>query len=185
MKKVINMDRNEGFSPGYCEYLVDGFAGTKIKALRFFAVLLGVVLSFLVFLLLMKIPQVFFLWLVVIVGFEMILFRLTKCEFEYTVAMGEMTVEAIYGRRFRKKIFVVRIADADRVFPVTSFKDEAIARLGAEKVIYASPKKSEFMYCLFTKDKGGKNSKTALVFSSCKKLSDAVKFYNRACFIEK
>lgn len=180
------MDRNsDSFSPGYCEYLVDGFADKTIVALRVTALLLGLVLSFFVMLLLVKIPQVFFIWMVLICAFEIILFSLTKREFEYTVAMGEMTVEAIYGKRWRRKLLNIRLSDADRVFPVECLKDAKILNINPTKIIYACPKKSDYLYCLFTKDDGGKNSKTALVFSSCKKLNDSIKFYNRACLTEK
>ena len=180
------MDRNsESFSPGYCEYLVDGYADKTIIGIRAAAIVVGLVLSFFVMLLLMKIPQVFFIWMVVILAFEIILFRLTKREFEYTVAMGEMTVEAIYGRRWRRKLINVRLSDADRVFPIDSVSDRQLISLNADKTIIASPKKSDFLYCLLTKDDGGKNSKTAIVFSSCKKLNDAIRFYNRAAITER
>jgi hypothetical protein len=179
------MERSESFSPGYCDYLVEGFAGKKTVLLRILALVLGIGLLVLLFELLSFIPQVFAVWFVVIVALEVIFFRATKCEFEYTVAMGEMTVEAIYGKRWRKKIFVVRVADADRIFPVENHKDSRILCLNPTKIIFASPKKSEYLYCLYTKNDGGKNSATALVFSSCKKLNDSLKFYNRSCFTEK
>ena len=182
------MNRNsnsDSFSPGYCEYLVPGFASTKIKILRIVALVVGLALLVLLFGLLSKIPQVFAVWLVLICALEMIFFRCTVREFEYTVAMGELTVEAIYGKKWRKKLAVIRISDADRVFPVDSFKDAQIENLKADKVIYASPKKSDYMYCLYTKDSGEKNSKTALVFSSCKKLNDSIKFYNRTALTER
>ena len=78
-----------------------------------------------------------------------------------------------------------RIKDADRIFPIDNFKDDQIERLNADRIVYASPKKSDYMYCFFTKEIGGKNSKTALIFSSCKKMNDAIKFYNRSCFTER
>lgn len=179
------MNRNvstESFSPGYCEYLVDGNADKRIIIIRISAIVLGVVLLSLLFSMLSFIPQVFAVWLVLICALELAVFRLTRREFEYTIAMGEMTVEEIFGKRWRRKLITFRVADADRVFPVKGFKDEQIASLGANKVIYASPKKSEFMYCLCMKDDGGKNSKTAVVFSGCKKMLDAIKFYNRLAF---
>lgn len=179
------MDRTDSFSPGYCEYLVPGFAGKNMNIIRAVGIVIGLILTLLVCSLLSVMPQVVFIWLVVVVFFEVMLFRFTKREFEYTVAMGELSVDAIYGRQFRKRLVTLRLADADKVFPVDSFKDEALQRLGAGRIIYASPKKSEFMYCLYTKDSGEKTSKTAIVFSSCKKLNDAIKFYNRACFTER
>ena len=179
------MDRSESFSPGYCDYLVDGFASKKIIIFRVLAIVLGIVLLVLLFELLSFIPQVFAVWFVVIVALEVIFIRSTRREFEYTVAMGEMTVEAIYGKRWRKKLLTFRIGDADSVFPVESFKDAAIENLRPDRVILAAPKKNEFLYCVYIKANTGKNAKTALVFSSCKKLNDAIKFYNRASFTEK
>ena len=179
------MDRSESFSPGYCDYLVDGFASKKIIIFRVLAIVLGIVLLVLLFELLSFIPQVFAVWFVVIVALEVIFIRSTRREFEYTVAMGEMTVEAIYGKRWRKKLLIFRIADADRIFPVESIKDASIENLRADRVILAAPKKNEFLYCVYLGDNAGRKIKTALVFSSCKKLNDAIKFYNRASFTEK
>lgn len=176
---------SEGFSPGFCEYLVPGYAGKNMNIIRVIGIVIGLALTAVVFSLLSIIPQIVFIWLVVVVFFEILLFHFTSREFEYTVAMGELSVDAIYGRQWRRRMITLRIKDADRIFPVESFKDSQILRLNADRVIYASPKNSEFMYCFFTKEIGGKNSKTALVFTSCKKLNDAIKFYNRACFTER
>lgn len=174
----MNFD-SDGFSPGFCEYLVPGFASKRIVIIRILSIVLGVVLLSLLFQLLSFIPQVFAVWFVLICALEVAIFRFTVREFEYTVAMGELTVEVIYGKKWRRKLANLRITDIDKVFPVSGFKDEKISQLKADKVIYASTKKSDFMYCLFMKE-GGKNSKCALVFSSCKKLTDALKFYNRS-----
>ena len=182
---MIILERTDNFSPGYCEYLVPGFAGRNMIVIRIVGIVLGLVLTAAIFSLLSMMPQVVFIWLVIVVFFEIMLFRFTNREFEYTVAMGEFSVDIIYGKRIRRRMIALRIADADRVFPVSGFYDEQITRLEADKMIYASPKKSEYMYCLYTKDLGEKNARTAVVFSSCKKLNDAVKFYNRACFTER
>lgn len=179
------MEINDNFSPGFCEYIVPGFAGKNMNIIRAIGLAVGIALTAAVCSLLSVIPQVVFIWLVVVVFFEILLFRFTKREFEYTVAMGELSVDVIYGRYWRRKILTFRIKDADRIFPVEGFKDVQIEKLNADRIVYASPKKSEYMYCFFTKEFGGKNSKSALIFSSCKKLNDAIKFYNRVCFTEK
>ena len=132
-----------------------------------------------------KMPQVFAVWFVLIIALEVIFLRCTVREFEYTVAMGEFQVDAIYGKKWRKKIAVLRIADAARVFPVDGFNDEKIKNLKASKVVYVSPKKSDYMYCIYMKESAEKNSGTALVFSSCKKLNDSIKFYNRSALEER
>ena len=178
-------NNSEGFSPGFCEYLVPGFPGKNMNIIRIVGIIIGLVLTAAVFSLLSIMPQVVFIWLVVVVFFEIVLFRFTVREFEYTVAMGEMSVDVIYAKQWRRRMITLRIKDADSIFPVNSFKDEQIENLRADRIIYASPKKSEYMYCFFTKEIGGKNSKTALIFSSCKKMNDAIKFYNRSCFTER
>lgn len=175
----------DSYSPGFFEYLVPGNPDGKINAIRIISMVLGLLLLFVLFQLLSFIPQVFAVWLVLIAAAEVMVFRFTKREFEYTVAMGEMNVDVIYGRKWRRKLISLRVSDADKIFPVNSFKDEQIERLDPKRIIIASPKKSDFMYCLFTKDLGGNNSKTVVVFSSCKKLNDALKFYNRSALIER
>jgi len=182
---MIDNKSSDSFTPGYCEYLVPGYASKKIIALRASSIAAGIILLVVLFQLLSFIPQVFAVWFVLIAAFVTAVFRLTKCEFEYTITMGEMTVEAIYGRRYRRKLITVRVADADSVFPVDHFKDAKIQALNPDRVIFAAPKKSEFLYCLYINSNSGKNAKTAVVFSSCKKLNDSIKFYNRACLTER
>ena len=182
---MIILERTDNFSPGYCEYLVPGFAGRNMIVIRIVGIVLGLVLTAAIFSLLSMMPQVVFIWLVVVVFFEIMLFRFTNREFEYAVAMGEISVDIIYGKRIRRRMITLRIADADRVFPVEGFKDASIENLRCNRVIYAAPKKNEYLYCVYMKENTGKNAKTALVFSSCKKLNDAIKFYNRACLTER
>ena len=176
---------SESFSPGYCEYLVPGFASKKIVMARIIALVIGLVLVTALVGLMSKMPQVFAVWFVLIIALEVIFFRFTVREFEYTVAMGEMTVDVIYGKKKRKKLVSVRLSEAEKVFPVDNFKDDKIHNLKADKVIYASPKKSEYMYCLYMRAGEEKGLSLALVFSSCKKLNDSIKFYNRSSFVEK
>lgn len=181
----MNKNSSESFSPGYCEYLVPGFVGKKLALMRVLALLFGLVFLGVLFALMSKVPQIFAVFLVLIFSLEVIFFRMTSREFEYTVAMGEMTVDAIYGRKIRRKMVSVKISDADKIFPIDGFGDSEISRLGAKKIIYASPKKSDYMYCLYVGKKDAKTSDVAIVFSSCKKLNDSIKFYNRAALEER
>lgn len=179
------MDRTDNFSPGYCEYLVDGFAGKIMNIVRISGTALLLAVTAAVCSLLTVMPQVVFIWLVVVVFFEIMLIRFTKREFEYTVAMGEFSVDVIYGKRYRRRTVNLKLSDAERVFPINGFDDLQIKRTGADKIYFFSPKKSEHMYCLVTKDDADNRTKTAIVFSSCKRLNDAIKFYNRACLTER
>ena len=178
------MNRTESFSPGFCEYLVPGFVGKKLTVFRILGIVLGIALTTALFSLIMVMPQVIFIWLVVIIFLEVMLFRFTSREFEYTIITGELNVDIIYGKRLRRRVATVKLREAESIFPISGFNDNALSRLKNTKILYLSPKKSDYMYCLYTKNIDGKSDRTAIVFSSCKKMSDAIRFYNRAAFNE-
>ncbi len=182
---MVRSNSSEGFSPGFCEYLVPGFAGKKIILIRIFAIILGIAASTFLFVMLSFIPQVFFIWLVLIAALEIIVFRLTKREFEYTVAMGEFSVDIIYGKHRRRRVLNVPIRDIDRVFPIDSDDDESVKRLNADILIKVHRPKDRFNCCMVIKDKNGKGKVTAVLFSTCKKLTDSLKYYNRTAVTER
>lgn len=175
----------ENFSPGFCEYLVPGFAGKNMILLRILAVFGGIAASVFLFLMLSFIPQVFFIWLIIIVALEIIVFRLTKREFEYTVATGEFSAEIIYGRSRRRRVFNTPVRDIDRVFPIDSHKDERVLSLNADRIINLSRPGDRYNCCMVVKDKGGNGKVTAVLFSSCNKLLDCIKYYNRSAVTER
>ena len=182
MERKINAD---SFSPGFCEYLAPGFAGKNMILLRILAVVLGVAASVFLFLMLSFIPQVFFIWLIIIVALEIIVFRLTKREFEYTVAMGEFTAEIIYGRRWRRQAFKTAVRDIDRVFSVDSHKDKLVLGLNADRIINLSRPGDRYNCCMVVRSKDGRGRVTAVVFSSCNKLNDCIRYYNRSAVTER
>ena len=177
---------SENFSPGYCEYLVSAKAGKKIILSRISAIIVGIVLVAAIFLLASKIPQIAFLWLVVVVALEVIFFSKTKREFEYTVAQGVFTAEVIYGKSIRKKVVDVKISEASIVVAVSSkeyldfFKGDLAEKA---KKIYACDNTPDDMHLMYIQGEG--NEGTALFFDSCKKLNDSIKYYNRAAVVER
>ncbi|MBE6682261.1 MAG: ABC transporter ATP-binding protein [Ruminococcaceae bacterium] len=168
--------------PGYCEYLTDGFVGRKLWILRIAVVVLCIAAtlgfsSFLVF-----VPQIAFIWLLLVAVIVVMTFRYTTREFEYCISTGEMSIDTVYGKKIRKNTVSFKFSSVDSIFPVESIKDEKIMGLGAGKVIYACPKKSDFLYCIYVKYDG---SDLAVVVDSCTKLVDCFKFYKRAAFTER
>lgn len=184
--KKNNNNNSDSFSPGYCEYLVSAKASKKIVISRIVAIFAGLALIVALLGLMSKIPQVLFLWIVVVVALEVIFFNKTRCEFEYTVAQGTFTAEVIYGKSIRKKVAEVKISSASKVVPVSSaeyldfFKGDVESK---SNKIYACDKKSGNMHLMYIP--GEENGATALFFDSCKKLDDCIKYYNRSAVVEK
>ena len=168
-------NNNETNMPGYCEYLVDGFASKKIIMLRVISVVVALLLCVVLFKLLSVIPGVIFIWGIIVLFFLVMMFRLTSREFEYTVSHGEFTVDIIYGKKRRKNLITVKISDISKVFPVTGVKDAKISELNASRVMYTCSPKARELYCMYAND-------TAIVFSSCTKLNDSIKYFNRHVF---
>jgi len=172
---------NEGLTPGYCEYLVKASADKKVVLIRLISLLVGAALIFAFLGLLSKIPQVLFLWIVVVIGLILIVFSKTKREFEYTIASGTMTVDVIYGKSMRKKLYEARISDAESV---TYIGNGAPGIIGNTKAVFACNKKDSNMYVMIL-PKTEKSEATALYFSGCTKLLDCIKYYNRSCIKER
>ena len=184
--KKNNNNNSESFSPGYCEYLVSAKASKKIVIARIAAIFAGIALIVALLGLMSKIPQVLFLWIVVVIAMEVIFFNKTKREFEYTIAQGTFTAEVIYGKSIRKKVAEFKISSASKVVAVSSneylefFKDDVEAK---SKKIYACDKKPKDMRLMYIP--GEVNGATALFFDSCKKLDDCIKYYNRSAVVDK
>ena len=181
-----NFNASESFSPGYCEYIVSAKASKNIIIARIIAVFAGLALIGAFLGLLSKIPQVLFLWTVVVIALEIIFFTKSKREFEYTVAQGTFTVEVIYGKSVRKKVAEVKISEASKVVAVSS--DEYVDFFKADiasksKKIYACDKNPKDMHLMYIPDSNGNG--TALFFDSCKKLNDSIRFYNRSAVVER
>ncbi len=173
---------NESFSPGYCEYMVSVKADKKIILLRIAALIIGVVLMISLMGLLSKIPQVMFLWAVLIVALEVIFFSKTSREIEYTVATGTMTIDTVYGKSIRKKLVEVKLSEVECV---TLASDTAAATLPDNaKVINACNYKDSYKYLMIV-PKTENHQSLAIYFSGCKKLIDCIKYYNRSCIKER
>lgn len=181
---MIKNKVSDTYSPGFCEYLVTARPGKLTVIIRLLGVILGLFLLLLAFSLLSFIPQIIVMYVLVVCFGEFALFKITAREFEYTVALGELMVDAIYGRRFRRNVLKVRVADASKIFPIESPKaiKEQKERLG--KIVFAHGKNKEYMRCLCIKDTAKKAKPVAIVFSSCPRLDECLKFYNRSAFSE-
>ena len=176
-----NNNSNESFSLGHCEYLVSVRADKKIILLRIAALIIGAVLMFSLMGLLSKIPQVMFLWAVLIVALEVIFFRKTSREIEYTVATGTMIIDTVYGKSIRKKLVEVKLSEVESVMLAS---DGATATLPDAKVINACNINDSYKYLMIV-PKSEDHQTLAIYFSGCKKLIDCIKYYNRNCIKER
>lgn len=80
--------------------------------------------------------------------------------FEYTVSSGEMSFAKIYGNRFRREWFSLKVADMEKCAPLTEQAEreirsmrfdrvyKAVSGFDAENIYYAIFKNSKDEYCL-------------------------------------
>lgn len=181
---MIKNKVSDTYSPGFCEYLVSARASKITVAIRIFGIILGLFLLLLAFSLLSFIPQIIVMYVLVVCFFEFALFKATSREFEYTVALGELTVDVIYGKRFRKNVLTLRVADASKIFCQESLKEVNAQKERLGKVIFAHGKNKENLRVLCISDAKTKNKALSVVFSSCPRLDACLKFYNRSAFSE-
>jgi len=175
-------DESSFGGPGYSEYLVPVKANARFVVFR---VIIIAVCAFLLFGLLMltsRIPQIFAVWLVVIVFFGWVAIGFTKREFEYVIAEGSLRLDVIYGAKRRRKVCAVRLSDASKIAPCT-LPDGSLEKLAEKKRrVYACNKNDNNMYYILYKT-GDKNN--LLFLSAPKRTVDSFRFYNRSALTER
>ncbi len=173
---MAEKNSHDGFTAGYCEYLVQVGVDKKSVIIRIVTVIAALALTLGLFVLARAIPQVLFIWFVVICFLVFAVFKMTSREFEYTVASGEMSVDVIYGKKFRRNLLNVKLSDATKVYPVENTNKKF------DKTYVCCSKKTTFIYCMEYKD--GENV-NGLYFNDCKKLTDSIKYFNRSVITER
>ncbi len=96
--------------------------------------------------------------------------------FEYTIASGEMSFAKIYGNRFRREWFKLKISDMERCAPYTDEVEAELARQSFAHVYKAisSPKAEHIYYAIY---KNEKNEKCLVFFQVIKKSLRMIKSY--------
>lgn len=167
------------YSSNYVEYLVPMKTNGSLLIKKLAIIALLVVLSVVgaVFILnFVPMLMVIYLGLVGILGW--FLWRFVSIEFEYSIAMGEMDVDIIYGQRSRKRIVSgVKLKDMSIVAPYCPDYQNEINASDINKRIFAASdiNSPDTYFCIYN---DAKNGKTLLIFEATKKTLSIMKFYN-------
>ena len=145
------------------------------------ALLVGVVIastvSFLQFL-----GGLIFILLLAIVILVWYLWRFVSVEYEYTILGGDITFEAIYGRRQRKKYYFTPLKNIEKLAPVNgqTVTKEQFHGVTREVFCAAKMKNPKTWYAIVKEENGGK---TLLFFEVTEKAEKALRFYNGRAFL--
>ena len=106
------------------------------------------------------------------------LWRFVSIEYEYVIAQGEFEMEAIYGKRQRKKVMVAKIREMEIIAPAEKRYLDQAKRNEPAKTINASISIDDpsTYFCIYNDKSTGK--KTMLYFSATKKAVAILKYYN-------
>ena len=118
------------------------------------------------------------LWLLVFITW-----RYTSIEYEYTVDAGVFTLSVIYGKRSRKKVTELSLAEAVRIAPLDNAAEAARAtawRPEKEFCAVSSFSAPAVFFILFESDggKGGEKRRAILYFEADKRLLDVCRVVN-------
>lgn len=168
----------------YTEYLVKKKPDAKTVLLRIAviviwcaavaATLIGVLMSETMRMLIMVLPV---LWLFLGLLCYLILDR-TNIEYEYAIVSGYFQLDAIYGKKSRKRICEAKISEIRFCAPANEKNASMRDKSNFLNVIEGcSSRKSENLYCFAYNDKAG--GETLVYFDATKKAIDCFVFYNR------
>jgi hypothetical protein len=185
--KPINYDQpsnsraDSGFLPNYVEYITPLKEKKYIMPRRF--TILGIIIALYAIACLLpamiNILTPFLPVLLILVSFvSWYIWRFASIEHEYVINHGEITIDAIYGRRQRKKIYTAALKNMEIVAPANGAAPKAE---GITREVFAASKlsNSNTWYAIINEEKGGK---TLLYFEMIEKAEKALRFYHSAAF---
>jgi len=178
------LKNNAGYSNNYVEYLVPKKNTPAILAAKI-GIVAGLILVFIVAsgLISRYIPYAIplLLGLAVIAGWY--LWRFVSIEYEYVIASGEMEMEAIYGRRQRKKIASFKLKDVEFCAPYEDEYKGRAANPEIKNVITAcsSMNAKELYFIIYKNEKG---EKELMYFDALKKTVDILRFYTGSATVK-
>ena len=122
-----------------------------------------------------------FLLLLGIVILVWFLWRFVSVEFEYTILGGELSFEAIYGRRQRKTYYATPLSRIEKLSPVGGKRIGKEDFSGVTKEVFcASTMENPKTWYAIVKEESGE--KTLLFFEVTEKAEKALRFYNGRAF---
>ena len=103
--------------------------------------------------------------------------RFTRIEYEYVIISGEFSIAAIYDNLSRKDLIKnIRIKDMHKIVPYHTNGTLLEAREIGHILQYCSDLEDPDIYIgIYDDDKRGR---TAVIFNTCRKLVQIMKFYN-------
>ena len=173
---VINKESAQ-YSSNFVEYLVPmkNNSSLLMKKLGIVALLIALSLVGAVFILsFVPMLMVVYLGLVGILGWY--LWQFVSIEFEYSIAMGEIDMDIIYGQRQRKELMSCRVRDMEIIHPLDDSGKKTLADCDHVDDCSISRKKPTPDVYYFTYSENGK--KYGMIFEATKKTLDIMKFYN-------
>ena len=174
---MINKESAQ-YGSNFVEYLVPmkNNSSLLMKKLGIVALLIALSLVGAMFILsFVPMLMVVYLGLVGILGWY--LWQFVSIEFEYSIAMGEIDMDIIYGQRRRKRIANAKIRDMLLIAPYGSEYDRDINSPDIAKRIFAASdiNSPDTYFCIYNDEKNGK---TLLIFEATKKTLGVMKYYN-------
>ncbi|MBR2634435.1 MAG: hypothetical protein IKD31_02520 [Clostridia bacterium] len=110
------------------------------------------------------------------------LWRFVSVEFEYTVMQGEISFEAIYGRRQRKKVYSTPLSRVEKFARVENGRvPEADRARAAKEVFCASAMKNPNTWYALVKEENGET--TLLLLELTEKAEKTLRFFNNRAFL--
>lgn len=110
------------------------------------------------------------------------LWRFVSIEYEYTILSGEITFEAVYGRRQRKKFYSASLKNLEKIAPVggKAVKKENFPGVTREVFCAAKMDNPKTWYAIVKEENG---EKTLLFLEVTEKAEKALRFYNGRAFL--
>ncbi len=110
------------------------------------------------------------------------LWRFVSIEYEYTILGGEITFEAIYGRRQRKKYYFAPLKNIEKLAPVNGKTVTKESFQGVTRQLFCASKmtNSRTWYAIIKEENG---EKTLLFFEVTEKAEKTLRFYNQRAFL--
>lgn len=175
---------NAGYSNNYMEYLVPkkNTPATTMAKIGIIAAL--AVVFFITSAIIAKyVPYIIAVYLTLYVVLGWYLLRFFSVEYEYVIAAGEMEMDAIYGRRQRKKLASFKLKDVEFCAPYEEAYMNRTNNPEITKVINAcsSMNAKEVYFIIFKNEKG---EKELMYFDALKKTVSILKFYTGSATIE-
>ena len=175
---MINKDSAQ-YGSNYVEYIVSmkNNSSLLLKKLGIIALLLILSVVGAVFILNSPFLPIMVIYLVLVGILGWFLWQFVSIEFEYSIAMGEMDMDIIYGQRRRRRIACAKIKDMSIIAPYGSEYDSQINAPDITNRVFAASHidSPDTYFCIYNDEKKGK---TLLIFEATQKTLGIMKFYN-------